>query len=437
MLRNLAKGTLILTVTGLITRVIGFIYKIYLSNVFDGETLGIYQLIFPVYGICFTIYAAGIQPAISQMIAGKKDNPVYIKEVVKKACLLSLIISLVLSFCVYIFSDQIAIYMLGTSGCSSYLKMLSFSFPFCGIAACISGFYYGLRETKVPALTQLIEQIIKVIYVYIIIAIVGNENQSMTCMAAVSGIVFGELVSMVYSIANIRLYYKINLVKTNENKITFENNTIMSKFLKLSVPLTGNRLVIALLHGVETIMIPTMLKVSGMTQNEALSTYGALTGMALPFILFPQTITNSLSVLLLPAVSEAGDDKKKINRMSNICISFSMLFGVFSTIVFYFWGSELGGYVFRNDDIGRYIEIISFLCPFLFTATTLSSIINGLGYTHITFLTTIAGLFIRIMLTIKLVPIQGISGYLVSLLISEVAVSLFSYIFYNRKAAKL
>ncbi len=434
MLKNLAKGTMILTITGLITRVIGFIYKIYLSNIFDGETLGIYQLIFPIYGICFTIYAAGIQPAMSQMIAGKKDNPAYIRVIVKKACLISLLISMILSFSVYIFSDQIAIYMLGTIDCTLYLKILSFSFPFCSMAACISGFYYGLSETKVPALTQLIEQIIKVIYVYIIIAVFGNGNQTLTCIAAVSGIAFGELISMLYSIINIKLYYKNNLIISKANIQTIDNHAILSRFLKLSIPLTGNRLVIALLHGVETIMIPTMLKISGMSQNEALSTYGVLTGMALPFILFPQTITNSLSVLLLPAISEVGDDSKKISRLSNICIGFSMLFGVFSTIVFYFWGSELGGYVFKNDDIGRYIEIISFLCPFLFTATTLSSIINGLGYTHITFFTTVAGLFIRIILTIKLVPTQGVSGYLISLLFSEVAVAFFSYIFYKKKA---
>ena len=69
-LRNkLIQGTLILTATGFITRIIGFVYRIFLANILGTNLLGVYQLVFPVYGICFTIYGAGIQTAISQLIA--------------------------------------------------------------------------------------------------------------------------------------------------------------------------------------------------------------------------------------------------------------------------------------------------------------------------------------------------------------------------------
>ena len=77
---HLFKGTLILTLAGFITRIIGF-FRIFLSNTMGAERLGIYQLIFPVYGICFTIYATGIQSAISRLVAfelGKKNpNNIY------------------------------------------------------------------------------------------------------------------------------------------------------------------------------------------------------------------------------------------------------------------------------------------------------------------------------------------------------------------------
>ena len=65
----LLTGTLILTLAGLLTRIMGFFYKIYLSNTMTTEMLGLYQMIFPVYGICFTLYASGIQTAISQLVA--------------------------------------------------------------------------------------------------------------------------------------------------------------------------------------------------------------------------------------------------------------------------------------------------------------------------------------------------------------------------------
>ena len=64
-------GTLILTVTGLASRLIGFFYRIYLSRLFGEENMGIYQLISPVMALVFSLSAAGFQNAISKFVAGK------------------------------------------------------------------------------------------------------------------------------------------------------------------------------------------------------------------------------------------------------------------------------------------------------------------------------------------------------------------------------
>ena len=75
MLKNsLVKGTLFLIIAGFGIRFIGFFYRIFLSNILGSKNLGIYQLIFPIYGICFTIYAAGIQTGISKIIASLYSN---------------------------------------------------------------------------------------------------------------------------------------------------------------------------------------------------------------------------------------------------------------------------------------------------------------------------------------------------------------------------
>ena len=69
MKNKMLKGTIILTVAGVITRVIGFLYRIFLANLLGDTKLGIYQMIFPIYGICFTLYASGLQTAVSQLVA--------------------------------------------------------------------------------------------------------------------------------------------------------------------------------------------------------------------------------------------------------------------------------------------------------------------------------------------------------------------------------
>ena len=67
-------GTIILTATGLITRVIGFFYRIYLSRLFGEEGMGIYQLLSPALSLSFSLTAAGYQTAISKYVAAQKSR---------------------------------------------------------------------------------------------------------------------------------------------------------------------------------------------------------------------------------------------------------------------------------------------------------------------------------------------------------------------------
>ena len=57
--------------------------------------------------------------------------------------------------------------------------------------------------------------------------------------------------------------------------------------------------------------------------------------------------------------------------------------------------------------------------------------------TYITFIITITGLALRIFITIKTVPVKGISGYLISLLVSQLLVTCFSYICYKKLILKM
>ncbi|MFR4627335.1 MAG: hypothetical protein ACLT8Y_14400 [Dorea formicigenerans] len=76
----LIKGTFILTVTGLLTRFMGFFYRIFLSHTFGAVQVGLYQLIFPIYALGYSATCAGIQTILSRSVAsrlvqGRKKKP--------------------------------------------------------------------------------------------------------------------------------------------------------------------------------------------------------------------------------------------------------------------------------------------------------------------------------------------------------------------------
>ena len=432
MIKSLLKGTIILTLAGLLTRIIGFVYKIYLSNILEAKMLGLYQLVFPVFGICFTIFGAGIQTAVSKLVAARSKDKKYIKKVLVVAIVLSFLLAAILSVLLYFGAGYVAVFMLGESKCTDLLKILAFAFPLCAVAVCINGCYYGLKKAATPALTQLFEQIVRVAFVYIAIILLPLADRYTMCMLAVAGIAVGEGVSMLYSIIMVLWMFRKMEDDASETHTT-ESGNVLKQLVCFATPLTGNKLIVALLHGVETIIIPTLLKKYGMSSDDALSVYGVLTGMAMPFVMFPSTITNSLAVLLLPVISEANENSDgRLIKMSRMCIAGSLVLGILSIVIFLTIGADIGVYVFHNESIGLFIKILAFLCPFLFVSTTLASIINGLGKTCVTFFITATGLSTRILLTIKTVPESGISGYLISLLVSEVIITIMSMHYYKK-----
>lgn len=429
---TIIKGTLILTSAGLVTRIIGFFYKIYLSNTLGAEKLGLYQLVFPIYGICFTLFASGIQTAISKMVAdeyGKQQlmkNPennsrYHLNRILRIGMALSFSIAAILAFLVFTYAGFLATNVLKAPSCESSLKILAFAFPFCSITSSINGYCYGLKRSGVPAATQLLEQIIRVIAVYYMACTFGGEDSHITCELAVAGIIFGELGSMLFNVISLGV-----MKKPFSNNTHTEKKPVLKPLTTYMVPLTSNHLVVSLLNSLESILIPAMLRKYGMTTSEALSIYGVLTGMSIPFILFPSTITNSLAVLLLPTISEAssGKDQRTINQTTETCIKYCMIIGIFSTGIFIIFGRSLGEFFFHNVLAGRFLIILAWLCPFMYIATTLSSIINGLGKTHLTFINTVTGLGIRILFILYMVPNKGIYGYLIGLLVSQLAIAL-------------
>lgn len=147
--------------------------------------------------------------------------------------------------------------------------------------------------------------------------------------------------------------------------------------------------------------------------------------MALPLIFFPSALTGSVSVLLLPIVSEA-ESVQNTERLASVIIrtvKYTLYFGFFCTIIFFLGGKIAGNILFHSSLAGFYIQNLSFICPFLYLGTTLSSILHGLGKTTYTFLCNIVCLSLRITGMMFLVPIYGMKGYLWTLLIYSILIS--------------
>lgn len=423
MKNQLLKGTIILTCAGILTRLIGFVYRIFLAEKLGETNLGIYQLVFPVYSICFTLYASGIQTAVSQMISHekRKEHP----NILKGGLCLSLITAFTLSFLLFRFADWTGVSFLGSAKTAPLLRILSFIFPFCGVTSIINGYFYGISDAKIPAVSQIIEQLFRVGFVVGIsfLVLAGTLNTEV----AVMGLIAGELASNIYNISHLLPMVSFQKIRKSHPPVR--------RLLQLSLPLSGNKLVIAVLSSIESVLIPAMLCQYGYSGNDALAVFGILTGIVLPFITFPGTITNSLSVLLLPAISRAAGREQyhSVRQTTNVAMRYSILLGVLTSSLFLNFGRQIGIFVFQSENSGKLLTALAFLCPFLYVSTTLTSVINGLGKTGVTFLHTILGLCLRILFLVIITPRQGIYGYLLGMTLSQILICILNGSYLVRK----
>ena len=440
------KGAFVLTLVGLISRVIGFFFRIFLSRSFGTEGIGIYHLIFPAYALCISLSAAGIETALSRLTAryASLGRPDLSRASFQTALFLSTVLSLLCMVCIQIFAQDIAVFLLNDSRCEPLLKVMSYALPFASVHSCICGYSLGLKQTKIPGISQLVEQCARVLGVYLLYTAAKQptlrllwqtltealqtyfqaveETGSAGIILAVCGLVLGEIAGAFYSIFAVRriLYTKSTLSRRTISLYL----ECLRDILKHAVPVTANRISLNLLQSVEVVSIPRSLMPYGFTRSSALSHYGILNGIAMPCILFPSAITNSISMMMLPTVAEiqAASQNRTLRQLIRKVSGSCLVLGFLCTLGFLVFADFLGAAVFHSPEAASYIRVLAFICPFLYTNSTYISILNGLGHTNMAFLINFTGLCIRIAGVFLLIPQTGMSGYLTGLLASQIFV---------------
>jgi stage V sporulation protein B len=271
-------------------------------------------------------------------------------------------------------------------------------------------------------MTQLLEQLVRIGFVFgASLFFAGSASPETNCRMAVWGLVAGETSSCLYNLFKLWRHCKKRRASLLwQNSSSLKQSNIKTLFW-LSSTLTGTRLLLTLLNSMESVLLPAMLRTYGCSQAEALSIYGILTGMCFSFLFFPSTVTNSFSVMLVPSIADAHarKDIPMIRRSISLSIKYCILLGLLCTCLFFVFGRELGILFFHNEDAGSYLITLSWLCPFLYLGTTLTSIINGMEKTQVTFFITLGSIAVKIFVLLAAVPVWGIRAYLIGLLVSQ------------------
>ncbi len=424
--KTIITGTLILTTANLITKCMGFLTRVFMSNALGAEGMGLYQLILPIYSLAWSITSAGFTTTISRLTAqehirGQNGN---IGRIVKQAVILSFLLSFFVSGFLFLFAEEIASIFLDDSRAALSLRLLALAVPFMAAGSCFRGFFLGMQETLVPAVSQVLEQTIRILTIYFLADLFVPLGLSYACCAAVCGILLGELLSCAFTVWN---YFHFKRRHKLIRRPTLGSAAVLSMILTMAVPLSATRIAASLLSTVENVLIPRQLQLHGQNTVQALSTYGELTGMAMPLILLPSACLMAASVSLVPEISEACAVRQdsRISKTVSATLLFTSIIGIGSAALFAVFPKEICYIVYSRAALGQVLFPLAFLCPFLYGQTTLHGLLNGLGEQFFLFWSSIVSSLITIAVIWFFMPCYGVPaflfGWFLSLLFSVAA----------------
>ena len=438
LVKNMSKkgffaGTFILTSAGILTRIIGFFYRIFLSHLIGAQGLGLYHLVMPVQTLILAVTTTGMQMAISRLCAshlalgeGKRSRDLFLIGTV-----FSVSFTLLISLLLYRQGYLIAAVFLKNPKAGLLLRLYAFSLPLSSLHACITGYYFARKKTGLPAGSQLLEQVCRAGSTWLLYQILVSEQKTITPLIAVGGSFFGELAACLLSLLVLGIHFHaVHYHPVFRSGTSYGRKASIRKdcqeLFTTALPLSLNRILLTLLGSMEVILIPQRLQMAGLSAADALAVYGVFTGMAMPLILFPATVTNSASVMLMPSIAQLqalGYHKRIRYVVERACIGCFFL-GTVCTLFFYFCGTFLGSFLFHSETAGLYIRTLSFVCPFLYVHTTLTGILNGLGRSGVCLVHNLISLILRIAFVVIAIPSLGIRGYLYGILFSDILLTL-------------
>ena len=145
--KTFVKNTAVMTVTSLLLRTLGIVFRVFISGRVGAEGMGLYQLVFSVYVLGTTFAAAGIVTAVTRMVAEQiaRGTPVNVSRVMR----------LSMGLCVLIGTASAAILFFGAPTIGGWvgdartvpaLAVSGLALPFIGVASCVKGYFMARRR---------------------------------------------------------------------------------------------------------------------------------------------------------------------------------------------------------------------------------------------------------------------------------------------------
>ena len=304
------SGVLVLSLSAVIVKIIGLIYKIPMLKLLGSEGMGYFNSAYEIYTLFCIVATTGLPVAMSVMISSGKGGAERIFRVAMRIFLMlgvvgcAVMIGLARPFSEFLGSEKTVFCIFAISP-TVFLICLSSAYR---------GFFQGHGKMLPTAVSQVIEALGKLILglIFAFVALGGGASVEVVAAFAVFGLTVGEAVSVLY----LMLSKRLSADKAVGCCAAIEKNDreIAGLLMKTAIPVTLSAAVISLTKVIDMTMILRRLQDLGYSSEQAFAAYGSYTTLALPLFSLAPALVASVAMPLIPSLSEAiaqRDDGKQ------------------------------------------------------------------------------------------------------------------------------
>lgn len=326
--RSFIKGAAILSVSGIIVKLLGAALRIPLSNKI-GAGMAYYNVAYTIYAIFLVLATAGIPVAISRLVSERAStgNDQGAHKVFTTALQLMLVLGLG-SFSICYFGAELIADAIKIPDAAISLKAIAPALCVVPMLSAFRGYFQGQQNMGPTAISEIGEQVVRVVAGLALAFYLFDRGLDVAAAGATFGAGAGALVGLFI----IAVIYFLNKSK---HPISLDRGTgreessksILKKIAWIAVPIIIGAEIMPIMSTIDTTIIAARLQATGWTSEEALELYSQYGAYCDTLISLPQTFTQAVAVSLVPSIAAFFWQNRidKVNDNIKISMRLTML----------------------------------------------------------------------------------------------------------------
>ncbi len=404
-------SALLLTGVNLLLRFVGTSFQVYISATLGPAGVGLLQLTMSVGSLAMITGMAGIRTAAMYLTAeelgrNRKQN---VGGVLSGCFGYSIVCSGTVAALLYFFAPQIAQFWIGNMETLEALRLFAAFLPASCLCGVMTGYFTAANRIGTLAAVEVAEQLCSMGITLGALHFWSNGDAGRACQCVVFGSAMGGLLTLL-CLVMLRLWER-----TPSNRIP-----VRHRLMETAVPLALADVMKAGINTTENLMVPKRLALNAAIANP-LASFGILSGMVFPVLMFPACILFGLAELLIPELARcaAAQSQKRISYLVKRSLKVAMLYGVFFCGLMFLLAEPLCMRLYGNADSGKFLRYYALLVPMLYCDAITDAMTKGLGQQKMCVRYNILTSALDVVLLYLLLPHYGMEGYFVSFLVTH------------------